>query len=227
MLKRVGALLLAWVLVCIMSSSVFAQEAVNLRKQGSIEITMQKDGTAIPGGIMNLYQVAKVQQDGTDYSFKLTGAFTAYGKEMENIESAELAQELANYAQNSAGRKKAIDENGVVKFTELPCGLYLLIQETAASGYEKAVPFLVSVPMKEDGAYVYDVDASPKVELEQAEDETEPETKPSQITGGGGGSLPQTGQLNWPVPLLAVSGLMLFLVGWILRFGQRKESYEK
>ena len=28
--------------------------------------------------------------------------------------------------------------------------------------------------------------------------------------------LPQTGQLNWPVPLLAVSGVVLFAFGWAL-----------
>ncbi len=40
-------------------------------------------------------------------------------------------------------------------------------------------------------------------------------------------TLPQTGQLNWPIPLLAVVGLALFVVGWILRFGQKKENDEK
>ncbi len=29
-------------------------------------------------------------------------------------------------------------------------------------------------------------------------------------------SLPQTGQLNWPVPVLAVSGVVLFAFGWAL-----------
>ncbi|XJZ57410.1 LPXTG cell wall anchor domain-containing protein [Lactobacillus delbrueckii subsp. bulgaricus] len=26
--------------------------------------------------------------------------------------------------------------------------------------------------------------------------------------------LPQTGQLNWPIPLLALAGLTLFIWGW-------------
>jgi LPXTG-motif cell wall-anchored protein len=29
--------------------------------------------------------------------------------------------------------------------------------------------------------------------------------------------LPQTGQLNWPVPLMAMSGLLLFAFGWWLK----------
>ena len=34
--------------------------------------------------------------------------------------------------------------------------------------------------------------------------------------------LPDTGQTNWPVPVLAVSGLLLFAFGWALK---RKGSY--
>ena len=37
----------------------------------------------------------------------------------------------------------------------------------------------------------------------------------SQGGSSGGGKLPQTGMLWWPVPLLAVAGVALFLAGWI------------
>ncbi|MCD7821787.1 MAG: hypothetical protein LUG64_06230, partial [Clostridiales bacterium] len=40
--------------------------------------------------------------------------------------------------------------------------------------------------------------------------------------------LPQTGQLNWPVPVLAVSGVVLFALGWGLsRSGRKREGYAK
>lgn len=35
-------------------------------------------------------------------------------------------------------------------------------------------------------------------------------------------TLPQTGQLNWPVPVMAVSGLVLFAIGWYLAFHGEK-----
>lgn len=36
-------------------------------------------------------------------------------------------------------------------------------------------------------------------------------------------SLPQTGQLNWPVPVMAISGLILFAIGWYLAVtGEKK-----
>ena len=34
-------------------------------------------------------------------------------------------------------------------------------------------------------------------------------------------TLPQTGQLNWPIPFMACSGVLLFAVGWVL---DRKET---
>lgn len=38
-------------------------------------------------------------------------------------------------------------------------------------------------------------------------------------------TLPQTGQLNWPVPVLTVAGLLLILVGWYLRSGRQEKAY--
>lgn len=37
----------------------------------------------------------------------------------------------------------------------------------------------------------------------------------------------QTGQLNWPVPLLAVGGLVIFAIGWALVFFKRKKKDAK
>ena len=45
-------------------------------------------------------------------------------------------------------------------------------------------------------------------------------SRPTQ--GGGDEKLPQTGQLWWPVPVLALAGMTLFAVGWI-----RRRAYEK
>ena len=53
--------------------------------------------------------------------------------------------------------------------------------------------------------------------------ETEPDEteKPVEETDPG---LIQTGQLNWPVPVLAGCGLVLFMLGWILTFMKRKNK---
>ena len=35
--------------------------------------------------------------------------------------------------------------------------------------------------------------------------------------------LPQTGQLNWPIPVLSLTGLLLFSIGWILKKEEKKK----
>ncbi len=88
------------------------------------------------------------------------------------------------------------------------------------------------------------MDASPKVELTPSPEETEPseETQPPEDTETPEPSdtteetpeeetdnephLPQTGQLNWPIPVLAVGGLATFAGGWKVAFGKSKKDEE-
>ena len=39
--------------------------------------------------------------------------------------------------------------------------------------------------------------------------------------------LPDTGQLNWPIPVMALMGLTLFIIGWALCFRKRDDRYEE
>lgn len=239
--KRLPALLFAVMLLCTVSITAFAVEVPDLSRQGSIQITMQKDGTVVPGGTLTLYRVGSVQEENGEYSFGLTGDFADCDVSLDDVASAELAESLEQYVKDNRleGTTKDIGTDGKVSFTELDLGVYLLMQNKSASGYNIIDSFLVTVPMLEDGTYVYDVDASPKVELEKITEEptkpstpvtpttptkptsTKPTTKPTSPT------LPQTGQLNWPIPVLVVSGLALFSIGWMLRLGKNKSGYEK
>lgn len=143
--------------------------------------------------------------------------------EMADISSVDFAKELAEYAerQSLSGTEVNIDGSGNAVFLNLELGLYLIVQKEAAEGYEAVVPFLVSVPINENGIYLYDVDASPKIELKTAGTTTPPAVPPSDTPDS---PLPQTGQLNWPVPVMAVIGLLLFSAGWMLRFRQKEEQ---
>lgn len=46
-------------------------------------------------------------------------------------------------------------------------------------------------------------------------------SQPSQPSTPTGPSLIQTGQLNWPIPVLAIAGILLFISGWVLYFRGR------
>ena len=212
--KKLLALLLAAVLVCTMSLTAFAREAPDTSRKGSIQLTIRQGGTAVPGGSFTLYQVGALQEEDGNYRFVLTEAFAGSKVSLEEVSSAQLANTLAAYAKahKLSGTAKDVDKDGEIAFTGLDLGLYLLVQHKAAKGYETAAPFLVSVPMEEDGVLRYDVDASPKVELEKEPEPTS--TTPPAPTDP---RLPYTGQLNWPVPVLTVLGLGLLALGLALR----------
>ena len=218
-------------MLCCFSSTVFADNVPDLTMRGSIQITMRSGDTYVPGGNLTLYKVGDIYENDGNYSFVLTDSFAGSGETLDDIQSAQLADDLASYAERNSitGTNKEIDQNANIAFTDLDLGLYLLVQEQAAEGYNKVSPFLVSVPMQENGAYVYDVDASPKVELEKVTEPDTPDTPPDtpDTPTNPGGKLPQTGQLNWPIPVLVACGLGLFIIGWWMRFGGKKDSYEK
>jgi len=195
------------------------------------------------------------------------GDFYGCGIALGDLTDSTLAAQLQEYLPQSAeGTTKTIDADGNVTFCGLELGLYLIVQTEASKGYEPINPFLVSLPMAEDGKWNYAVDASPKV---GAYTPTKPDTPPTPptpptpdypdtptppnnpdnpvspgnpdnpvapghpdhpVAPGNPDSpvlpghpdnpvmsgLPQTGQLNWPVPVLAVSGVVLFAFGWAL-----------
>ena len=172
-MKRFGkAVIIAAVALAMCLSTVvaFAHEVPDASRAGSLSISMTYDKQSVPGGTVTLHRVGDVAQDGGDYIFVLAQEFAGSNVSLDDLESAEAAKALASYAeeQQLEGVTQDVDDSGKVVFADLEIGLYLVTQQQAAEGYLAIDPFLVSVPMAEDGAYVYDVDASPKMELEKA-----------------------------------------------------------
>ena len=191
-------------------------------RKGSVTVSMQFDGEAVPGGELTLYRVGEVSEDDGNYTFVPTGEFIRWGSDFGTLASAEQTAQTAHSLRYFAlrngitGTTKGIGTDGKVTFSNLEQGLYLLVQTRPATGFSRVNPFLVSIPYEQDGEYLYDVDARAKTELEQEPTPTKPPEKP-------GGKLPQTGQLNWPVPVLAAAGLVLFAIGWGIRFRRKRE----
>lgn len=219
----ISALLALLVLLCLpLSAAAHAVPDESQDGHCSITITMTYKGKAVPGGTLALYKVGDVQEDDGNYSFVPVKAIQSDISEFGNIESSDLAGKLAKLEKKLTpvtAKPVTIDKNGTVTFSNLEFGLYLVVQKTAASGYGKTSPFLVSVPYLYKGEYKYNVTSQPKTDLER---EVKPTTPPS--SGGGGGKLPQTGQLWWPVPVLVCMGLGCIAVGLIRRREAGDES---
>ena len=224
MKKHLISGLLALILLLCLPLSAAAHAVPDESQDGhcSITITMTYKGKAVPGGTLALYKVGDVQEDDGNYSFVPVKAIQSDISEFGNIESSDLPGKLAKLEKKLTpvtAKPVTIDKNGTAAFSNLEFGLYLVVQKTAASGYGKTSPFLVSVPYLYKGEYKYNVTSQPKTDLER---EVKPTTPPS--SGGGGGKLPQTGQLWWPVPVLVCMGLGCIAVGLIRRREAGDES---
>ena len=222
MKRRILSLLCILSMLFAISISVSAHDVPDLGRSGTINITMRHGEATIPGGTLTIYRVGMIREENGNYSYVLTEEFGESQISLEDIQSPTLAGELADYVKTHQlqGQTKQIDENAQVTFSDLELGLYLFVQHEAAEGYNLANPFLVSVPGIVDGQYVYEVDGTPKLdpitEKPDTPDPTEPTNPPDP-------SLPQTGQLNWPIPLLVVAGLLLLTVGcWLV--GSKKRT---
>lgn len=228
MRRRILSALCCVLLLSVLATAAFAAEIPDPHRRGSISVTMTCLGEAVPGGTLTLYRVAEVHvENGADYSFRYTPEYAGCQASLDALSDSATAVALAEYTADNdiAGTEARIDENGAVTFPGLELGVYLLVQHEAAAGYVPAGPFLVTVPGRSGEAYVYDVDASPKLSLEPAPTEpteppTEPPTRPTEP------ELPQTGLNRWPVPVLAVSGLILIALGLVFCAGGRKKPHE-
>ena len=166
--KRLAAVLAALTLLVWCAAPAFALEVVDLSRTGSIKVSLYDSETseAVGGGTLTLYRVAKVQKDNANLSFVYTNGFEDCGVELGDLSEGELASQLAEkIAATAESTTVEISDLGAAEFADLEVGLYLVVQTTAAENYNVINPFLVSVPIQENGSYVYDVDALSLIHL--------------------------------------------------------------
>ena len=220
-MRKLIALLFAIALLCSFALPALAHDVPQDRTDCSIEVIVRYNGTDVDGGTLTAVRVGYVAEEDGNYFFCREKDDVL----LEDISSTGAPAALEKfYNENKESysfcKKTVTVQKGKGSFTGLGIGLYLIIQEQPASGYSKLNSFLVRVPYMEDGEYQYDVTAVIKSELER-----EPETTVPPSTQPEDPKLPQTGQLNWPVPVLAAAGLGLFTLGLVLR--KKEEPYEK
>ena len=221
MRKRIFSAICIVMLLSVFTTTAFASESIDMSRTGSIYAQMKHQGTTVGGGSLTLYYVAEI--NGIHYSY--VEEFSHSHVSLGNIRNADTAKALADYARgkNLSGTKVQIDKDGKVSFPNLNLGLYLLIQEEAAPGYDTIKPFLVTVPARSSGKYQYDVNAMPKLSLEPKPTTPTTPTTPTQPTPP---AIPQTGLNQWPVPVLASGGLLLLALGLMLYTSGKKHSHE-
>lgn len=236
----------------IFGTAVFATSGPDMTETGSISISFidSTSNEPVSGGTVTLYHIAELSCSDSVYSYVYTEDFAGCDLSLDDLEANGLPSSLSAYAtaNNISGDSVTADTNGICIFDELPLGIYLAVQSQAASGYYAVQPFIITIPMTDENGYVYDVDATPKMQgVNQIPESSVPESStpesstpesssspsnddsstrdPNADVGGvNDGNLPQTGQLNWPIPVLAGAGVLLFFLGWALTFSRNKKN---
>lgn len=327
--KTALSFMLAVILTLALTVSAFAvnNTSVDLTEKGSIALTLQESeaGDPVSEAGFTVYKAADAGISGSNLVYTYTDAFADNGMSLDDLNAEGLADHLSAYADEQGVEgvaEQTTGDDGTALFDGLETGLYLVRQTTDTDGYYTLSPFLVSIPMSEDGVWNYDVTAQPKVEAkpstpmkmrwmrarfvwdQQGEapvsimaglyrnnelydtqaltadndytytwenldsastwsisEQNVPEGyevvysqdgstvtirhktgsessgnttgtgtnssgSGSSGTGSSGtaGKLIHTGQLNWPIPVCAVSGIVLFTIGWIVE--NRKRNHK-
>jgi hypothetical protein len=220
-MKKASVLIIIAVLFCCFSLNVYAHDVPEERNDCSIEVSVHYGEVAVSGGTLTAVKIGYVDEDDGNYFFSRIGDDAL----LEDVESTEAIDALMSYyeenkTQHEFEAKTVSVAEGKAMFENLSTGLYLVFQEEAAAGYTKMNAFLVGLPYMENDDYIYHVDASMKPELKREPQVVPPPTPPDP-------DIPQTGQLNWPIPVLVCSGLILVAFGLLLRCKNGKKTNEK
>lgn len=168
MLKKINYLLIVITLFLGFNLSANAREfnyIVDFTKKGSIEITLheEEEDTYVEGAEITIYQIADAYSDNGRLSFSYTEQFSSCDVSLSDMTADKLSDKIAQCVkEDSIGTSKLTNENGNVKFTNLPLGLYLVKQTNKVEGYSNIDSFLVHTPTTIDNSWTYDIVATPK-----------------------------------------------------------------
>lgn len=159
--KRIGAVFCTFGIILMFIAGLMFNTSAAEQKNGSLTLTCENEGVAIPNINWMVYKVGEVKGD----VYSLTGEFANYPVDLSEImESTEKMTEAASTLSNFAVLDEIFPEamgrsnsDGVAKFRNLESGLYLAVGNRTKidSVSYFPTPFLVNV----NGS---DVNAHPK-----------------------------------------------------------------
>ena len=224
--------MLCCVLCCIAilsltATSVFAYGYFNGSDEpASIRFDFSGGEIPVTGGKLQLRQVAR--WDDTQKSLVWCEGYQDAGLSIKDPFTDSSAAWLFVFAEEGGfpARELEIGPDGKALADQLDYGLYLVSQLEPFEGYTEIRPALISVPMEISSVWIFDVEASPKLEplVEQTTETTEVTETTAPSTTEPSTDIPRTGQVNWPIPILLLAGSVLIILGLCLRRDKRHET---
>ncbi|MCD7823709.1 MAG: hypothetical protein LUG86_06835 [Oscillospiraceae bacterium] len=212
---------------------------------GSITVTVKYGDTIITDGVFTIYRV-------TDSRYNFTSDFEGFGFDITDLEDSTLPWLLWQWAIQtgvSGSQSLAVGSDGTVTFSGLEMGIYLVVPSTNPVGYD-VEPSLVSIPSngEYDVTLITKIETittptddpgrpiptpttttEPDVEIEDEDDPEERGESEDEVDLGDEDepeaeeeTLPKTGQLNYPIPIMAGAGGVCIAVGFILTKTDKK-----
>lgn len=196
MMKKLIAMAAALVMIVTLLPAVGVNAAeepkqeFDLNKTGTITITKKEQGTenVLQGAGFTLYQVVTFRKDNNGKIVVDKSAIPSLvGKNINDIKASDItlpsnaANAEAMYGDYKYGGEEETNSSGVAAFSEVPVGIYVVVESTTPNdtenniGYYESVPFIISMPSTSgkdendniigDGkgdSWVYTINATPK-----------------------------------------------------------------
>lgn len=168
MVRKMLLICVTLLLIFACCATAFAEE-FDQYKRGAISVTLTegKQNEPIVGAELSVYHIADVT---INWEGKLIYEYTNEFKKMNvAMGEAKFVEQVDAYISHHdiPFGKIVTDANGTAVCGDLPLGLYFIRQTETVEGFAPCTPFLVTVPSQEGNGYVYDVNASPKTEVER------------------------------------------------------------
>lgn len=172
-MKKIKYFLTFILMILISNEIVLANDIKNytldLNKKGTISITLTQsdDKTPISGAEITIYQVANPVINNNNLEFEYHQNIKSCQANLSDLSNINLAKEISNCINNAnlPSQKNTTNQEGKVKFENLPLGLYLVKQTNKLTDYTSIEPFLVIIPKSDNTQWIYDVEATPKTDI--------------------------------------------------------------
>ena len=178
--KKAISLILTLMLTISLGICAFSGEAsAVLSKNGSITLHVAdaNTGEILENAGFRLYFFAEAHEKANGLGYEYVFPYDECKILLNDLQDAYLPIHLTNFAltRSLPYEEKVSDKSGTLIFNNLTPGIYLIVASGNVPEYFVPAPFVINIPLfdKNHQDWVYDINATPKMQIYSASDATE------------------------------------------------------